>query len=439
MSNSPQKPLPPMTDAQVAAVVPDRDVWLSASAGSGKTQVLSARVIRLLLEPGVRPENLLCLTFTKAAAAEMADRINHRLAYWVQAKGGDLGADLQAIGADISPDGKARARKLFAQVLDAPGGGLQIMTIHSFCQSLLSSFPEEAGLLPGFEPIDDRAVAELHSDALSELVQAADRDGRDWVITNLQDMSLLLGEDGVRHYLRRCVAQGDALERLVPDDKGALVLARRIMGLEFEGTAADEMVRRCDDAVIDRQMLSQLADMNDVWGKGKADSRGCKRACIIRNWLNLDSNQRVERFADILGCFTKVDGDPLVSSRGYTPLDSEYAVLAIEASDWLISLKTFRNTAEYAERLAPALLTGKVYAAQYRELKHARGLVDFDDLISRAADLLSKGGMAEWVRYKLDRKIDHILIDEAQDTNEAQWKIVEALSDDFYSGAGAGN
>ena len=431
MSNGNQKPMPPLTGAQIAAVEPDRDVWLSASAGSGKTQVLSARVIRLLLEPGVHPENLLCLTFTKAAAAEMADRINHRLAYWVQAKGGDLAADLKAIGADISPNGQDRARKLFAQVLDAPGGGLQIMTIHSFCQSLLSAFPEEAGLLPGFEPIDDRGVDALHSDALSELVQAADLDGRDWLITNLQNLSLLLGEDGVRKYLRRCVAQGDALEQLVPDDKGALVVARGIMGLEFDGSAAQELARRCDDPAIDRQMLHSLAEMNAAW----AVKTGFERADVISDWLLMEPSLRANELSALRKCWTTQAGTP--AKKG-PKNDEAFGELMLDAHHWTEGLIQFRNTAEYAERLAPALLTGKAYAAQYRELKHSRGLVDFDDLIARAADLLSKSGMAEWVRYKLDRKIDHILIDEAQDTNEAQWKIVEALSGDFYSGAGAG-
>ncbi len=431
MRDGTHKTLPLLTGAQIAAVEPDRDVWLSASAGSGKTQVLSARVMRLLLQPGVRPENLLCLTFTKAAAAEMADRINHRLAYWVQAKGGLLATDLEAIGADITPQGQARARKLFAQVLDAPGGGLQIMTIHSFCQSLLSAFPEEAGLLPGFEPIDDRGVAELHSDALSELVQAADRDGRGWLIANLQNLSLLLGEDGVRQYLRRCVAQGDALEQLVPDDKGALVVARGIMGLEFDGTAAQELARRCDDAAIDRQMLHSLAEMNAAW----AVKTGFERADVISDWLLMEPSLRATELGALRKCWTTQAGSP---AKLGPKNDEAFWELMLDAHHWTEALVEFRNTAEYAERLAPALLTGKAYAAQYRELKHARGLVDFDDLISRAADLLSKGGMAEWVRYKLDRKIDHILIDEAQDTNEAQWKIVEALSGDFYSGAGAG-
>ena len=146
----------------------------------------------------------------------------------------------------------------------------------------------------------------------------------------------------------------------------------------------------------------------------------------------------MEHFEQIQLCFVKKDGVPLTSSKGYTPVDTHYKHLAIDAADWAISIRSFLMDANNAERLAPALLTGKVYAAQYRQMKHARGLVDFDDMIARTAELLSKSGMADWVRYKLDRKIDHILIDEAQDTNEAQWKIIEALSDDFFSGAGAG-
>jgi ATP-dependent helicase/nuclease subunit A len=424
-------PLHSLKPAQLAAVLPDRNVWLSASAGSGKTQVLTARVIRLLLEPGMRPENLLCLTFTKAAAAEMAERINVRLAHWVQAKGGELAAELQAIGADISPDVQARARKLFAQVLDAPGGGLQIMTIHSFCQSLLSTFPQEAGLLPGFEAIDDRAVATLHADALSELVQAADRDGRGWLVSNLQNLSLLLGEDGVRHYLRRCAAQGDALETLVPDDQGAQVLARAIMGLNFEGTAAQELARQVDDAVIDWHTIEALAEMNQIWGT----ATGEKRATIIKGWLAMAPEQRVQNLDALQSCWTTKAGE--LAKTGPKKEDA-YENLALAAHQWTRSLAQFRYAVDYAERLAPALITGKAYAAQYRHMKHARGLVDFDDLIAHAADLLTRNGMADWVRYKLDRRIDHILVDEAQDTNDAQWSIIKALSGDFYSGAGAG-
>jgi ATP-dependent helicase/nuclease subunit A len=157
MSNA-AKTLHPLISAQRSAVFPHDNIWLSASAGTGKTQVLTARVIRLLLENDVEPENLLCITFTKAGASEMADRINQLLASWVQLDDKILFHDLEAIGAEAGPEARKKARQMFAKVLDAPGGGLQILTIHSFCQSLLGSFPEEAGLVPGFKPVEGREL-----------------------------------------------------------------------------------------------------------------------------------------------------------------------------------------------------------------------------------------------------------------------------------------
>ena len=147
------KPLYPLIPAQLAAVQPEENIWLSASAGTGKTQVLTARVIRLLLEEGVEPENLLCITFTKAGAAEMAERINQRLASWVQMEDTALFRDMEAIGARSGPEYRQRASELFAKVLDAPGGGLQILTIHSFCQSLLEAFPKR----PVWSPVSSRS------------------------------------------------------------------------------------------------------------------------------------------------------------------------------------------------------------------------------------------------------------------------------------------
>ena len=148
-------PLPPLRGEQRTASRPDSHVWLSASAGTGKTQVLAARVFRLLLR-GVEPGAILCLTFTKAGAAEMAARISQRLAAWVRMPETVLGRDLIALGEEPTPHRILLARTLFAKVLDAPGGGLRIQTIHGFCQSLLAAFPAEAGLGPGFRPIEPR-------------------------------------------------------------------------------------------------------------------------------------------------------------------------------------------------------------------------------------------------------------------------------------------
>ncbi len=432
MAERDPKPLKRLTDAQMAAAEPVSNVWLSASAGSGKTQVLTARVMRLLLEPGVDPEHLLCLTFTKAAAAEMADRINRRLATWVQMKGDLLALELQAIGADFSPKTVSRARCLFAKVLDAPGGGLQIMTIHSFCQSMLASFPEEAGLVPGFEPIEDRAEQELLRETLQKLLLDADARKIDWLTENIQNLSLELGEDGALSFLKSCASQSDAMHD-VPNDDGAIVYARRAAGLNFEGPVIDEIARQCDDTVIDRALLHALADMNREWGA----KRGLDRADKISAWLTLDATARAEDIDVIYHCFAKKNGEPLTASKGFTPTDESYSSQADEAFKYYRAIKDLKHRAEYADRFGRALQAGKAYAEAYIAAKHARGVVDFDDMIRLTARLLSQPGISDWVRYKLDRKIDHILIDESQDTNEAQWLIIEKLADDFYSGMGA--
>ena len=167
------RPLPVLEGDQRRASDPAAHAALSASAGTGKTQVLTARVLRLLLGQ-VDPGAILCLTFTKAGAAEMSERITSRLARWVRASEPELSADLEALGESIAPEGRMRARTLFAKVLDAPGGGIRIQTIHSFCQSLLSAFPLEAGLVPGFRPLDQREEAVLARESLAEMLVDAE-------------------------------------------------------------------------------------------------------------------------------------------------------------------------------------------------------------------------------------------------------------------------
>ena len=162
------KTLPELKGEQALASDPVVHASLSASAGSGKTQVLTARVLRLLLK-GARAESILCLTFTKAAAAEMANRIGMRLAAWVRLKDSELGTDLLHLGESNDPRTRERARQLFATVLDCPGG-LKIQTIHSFAQGLLAAFPAEAEIVSGFQPIEGRAEQELVRRTLADLM-----------------------------------------------------------------------------------------------------------------------------------------------------------------------------------------------------------------------------------------------------------------------------
>ena len=429
------KTLHPLIPAQSSAVVPRDNIWLSASAGTGKTQVLTARVIRLLLENDVEPENLLCITFTKAGASEMADRINQLLATWVQMEGGALGIDLKAIGADYGPETRKKARQLFAKVLDAPGGGIQILTIHSFCQSLLGSFPEEAGLVPGFKPVEGREQRELLDAALANLVIDAEARGDARIVANVQELSLNMGEEAALRFLHRTAASPDVMAA-IPDDTGAVIWARRLAGVDFTGRVEAMLEEAFADEQIPRAGLQSIIDANLLWCKNKADSRGGKRAAVIHDWLSRSPAERAKLLTEIHSCWSNKSGEPQVSSKGFTPTDDAYAAQALEMFQWTNQLLGVVARAQYADRLARALLVGKEFAAQYSNAKHAIGAVDFDDMIRRTAALLKHGQMADWVRFKLDRQIDHILVDEAQDTNAAQWEIIRKLSDDFYSGMG---
>src|SRR4029079_13045012 len=200
----------PLQANQALAADPVVHASLSASAGTGKPQVLTPRVLRLLLQ-GARPESILCLTFTKAAAAEMANRIGARLATWVRLKDSELATDLDHLGESTDPKTRERARQLFARVLDCPGG-LKIQTIHAFAQSLLAAFPAEAEITPGFQPIEGRAEQELVRRTLAELMANAEERGDEGLIRDVQTLSRRLGETGAVEYLQACARRYEALD-----------------------------------------------------------------------------------------------------------------------------------------------------------------------------------------------------------------------------------
>ncbi|WP_037492072.1 UvrD-helicase domain-containing protein, partial [Sphingobium indicum] len=417
------KGLQPLLGNQARAAAPDAHVWLSASAGTGKTHVLTARVFRLLLQ-GVRPENILCLTFTKAGAAEMADRIHDRLAAWVQMDDKGLFADLEALGEESGPDARDFARRLFAEVLESTGGGLRIQTIHGFCQQLLTAFPLEAELTPGFSPLDQREQTNLARQTLADMVVRAHETGDEALFAALQALSLRLGEGGAESYLLRCAAKAEALDAL-PDAIMPWIMAE--LGLP-EGDIDQWLADQCDDAVFDMRMLDRIVQANVQWGKG----RGLERCDRIAAWRALDPVGRAATLTDLHRAWAKADGDILLT-KGYVPSMDGYAEMATRLYDCTNALIAMKLRADYAALLGQALHAGRAYARAYAQAKRLAGAVDFDDLIARAAALLEQDGIAEWIRYKLDQRIDHILVDEAQDTNAAQWRIVRTLAEEFFA------
>ena len=425
-----RRPLPILKDAQAQASDPGGHVWLSASAGTGKTQVLTARVYRLLLR-GVDPAAILCLTFTKAGAAEMAGRIGERLAAWVRMPRPELVSDLGALGEDPTDALIARARTLFARVLDAPGGGIRIQTIHGFCQSLLSAFPVEAGLAPGFRPIEAREEAVLAREALAELLVTAEAEGRDSTVATVGALSLRLGEGEAERFLLACARAPAAMAEL-PMGDGVQPFLRRALDLPT-GEIEAEIADACGDAVFDVDAVARLAAANRAWGT----ATGGNHADIAECWVEAAPEMRARMLGDLIAVPFTAKREPRKYSPKLLAADPDYADLAIEVGQGCADLLSLRERAAYADLLAAGLSVGRDYAATYERAKRRIGAVDFDDLIRATIDLLAQPGMGDWVRYKLDQATEHVLIDEAQDTNPEQWAIIRALAEEFFAGEGA--
>lgn len=421
----------PLTREQGPAVDPGETVWLSASAGTGKTQVLSARVLRLLLHGDVSPSQVLCLTFTKAGATEMAARINETLARWVRARPDALALDLQAIGADIGPDVQARARTLFAEVLDCPGGGLRIDTIHAFAQWLLAAFPHEAGLVPGVRAMEDRDRDLLLREVLADLLVTAERDNDVGVLDALAGLSIRLGPDKVEGYLLRCAQAREAWEGPGGWQPPMLPRVRQLLGLPADASA-EALAELCGDDAFDVEALRCCLSAYSQWN-GKKGQAG---RVAIADWLSRGAGERLALLPDLhTVLFTLKDTVRDVPSLA--KFEEDFGIAAEAVLACALAVRERKAMLELAEWLAPALELGRKFALAWDEAKARAGFIDFDDQIRQAAALLERSELAEWIRYKLDRRFDHILVDEAQDTNASQWAIINALTGDFFAGQGA--
>lgn len=421
----------PLQDNQLIAADPEENVWLSASAGTGKTQVLSARVLRLLLREDVAPSQILCLTFTKAGAAEMANRINAVLARWVRLDGAILGKELKYLGADIDPATQARARSLFASVLDCPGGGLRIDTIHAFAQFLIGSFPEEANLAPGTRLLDDRGRALLSREVLTEVFERAERTNDKRVLDGLELFITRKDPDALHKWLMRAADAHDLWEG--PGGWQSPMDARVRQALEMPTDAGEEWAcQPLDPDLFPDDVLIGLLPALDGW-KAKT---GQEAAAFIRHWLTLGLADRVAEVTGFYNTLLKKDGEPR-KMEGAAKLDPDFVRHQADIAEAIRAYNERRAMLACAEILTSALEIGRAFWLVWEERKAREGLLDFPDLIRKAAALLETSQAADWIRYKLDRHFDHILIDEAQDTNRSQWDIVEALIDDFFSGEGA--
>jgi ATP-dependent helicase/nuclease subunit A len=409
---------------QITAADPAASTWLSANAGSGKTRVLTDRVARMLLS-GVDPGQILCLTYTKAAASEMQNRLFARLGEWAMKEDTPLRAALSDLGVTdaLSGDALVRARRLFARAIETPGG-LRIQTIHSFCASLLRRFPLEAGVSPLFTELDDRSAKLLRDEILDDLAGGL----------ALAEMSAL-----ARAY------RGEELGKFADE-----VASRRNEFTAFLDEAGCRAVFGVpegeDDATIladvflggEEEWLPQVAAV--MSGGSVTDQKAAAKLSAL-DFSRRDAGLLIALEGQFLnGAKTK---DPFSAKIGKYPTKATQAALGplLDRLDPLMmrveATRGRRVALAGAERSAVLHRFAAVFLPEYARRKAQRGWLDFDDLITRARHLLTDRAVAQWVLYRLDGGVDHILVDEAQDTSPEQWQVIEHLAAEFTAGEGA--
>lgn len=415
-------------ELQRTAAAPDASAWVAASAGSGKTKVLSDRVLNLLLN-GTPPEKILCLTFTRTAAAEMANRVTEILSKWATAEDDVLERDLESLsGKAPKPSEKEKARCLFARLLDAPGG-INIMTIHGFCQSLLKRFPLEAGVSPQFDVLDEQGTLELMEQAEEETL------ANPAFAKDLDLIALMTDDKGFSDLLKELSFFKNDLEALLsqyPKGDALKLEYERALGLPNGATQESLIAEFCRP---DDKRKADLKKAAEILIAGKSVSVR-ENGEIIKSFVNADENKRIESCFDYLTCFLTKD---LTNIRKRLTNKNSAAAQEIMQNEAERALKLHNDlNAETVLRGSLALSgIGMQIIKRYDELKKERSVADYDDLISAARRLLEKSGAAAWVLFKLDGGIEHILVDEAQDTSPEQWAVVKSLAEEFFSGEGA--
>ncbi len=408
---------------QIDASSPHKNVWLSANAGTGKTFVLVNRLLRLLLDDN-EPHRIVCITYTKAAAAEMQNRIIENISELILMSDAEIKTTLEAkFEESFDPAKIKRCRKKLANILDFPDQ-LKIQTIHSFCQSILKSFPLEANIPPFFNVIDDIATNELIEDAWNRLINniegAASKNAIDILLSKFNIKR-------IKSVFKDLIGDREKLFSVIEENGGiAGYLAFLKERLNIQNANALEI----EDGFYNDSIgfLSQLAQI--LPDGGMAQQRLFKYLCNYFQSRKLD---------DLYPVFLNEKGENKVLLN--KELKQGYPLIEAEGKDFAAKLKEATNKIkdiEIYENTEATLISFLDFYANFESLKKQKYLLDYDDLITRTVALLHpENPNSQWVLYKLDGGVDHILLDEAQDTNQAQWKVITALTEEFFSGRGA--
>jgi len=416
--------------AQAKASDPVASVFVSANAGTGKTKLLTDRVLRLLLA-GAPADSILCVTYTRAAAAEMRNRINKRLGDWTIISAAKLTEDLQGMGiVTPSQDVMRRARSLFAEILDDDNGP-RVETVHSFCQTVLHRFPIEAGITPHAQLADDDEQARLKLQARNAVIATADNR----LAAAVHLIAESANEDRTTEILQKFLDQENRLADPTLVDQ---IEAHFNDVLQIEDSASANRQKQAAIAAIDAEALRAVSAVLQSFGVKTQENRGAK----MDVWLAQTPDNRIKKLSPLVDALFTAKGamaERSLSNKAMREILPEIVAIQQSVIDCLEPILR-SDKAQLCKEMTLALYRfGAAFWREYERLKARRGLLDYNDLINRTNQLLEQSDAAQWVAWKLDNGIQHLLIDEAQDTSPQQWTLLKHLVDDFFAGEGAGH
>ncbi len=422
--------------AQRDAADPSASAWVSANAGTGKTHVLTQRALRLMLA-GTIPERILCLTYTKAAAAEMSKRVYDVLGRWVTMPEEELFKALTELSDRVPTQAEiARARTLFTMAIETPGG-LKVQTIHSFCERLLQRFPLEADVAPSFSILDDATTHLLQREAIDAVLRTATANTDSPEAQALDAAIRYAGDERFDEVLREALGERRWLEQATRIDLGDHVdelaaveaLYRQALGVRAN-LSEDDLVGEMAALVGEAELVRLRTALS---GGGKSDAELADRIAAA-----VAANGPASRVEALQSYFCTGEGKPRARLMTKAVKDA-YPELDVAFSDaqrgFMALLDERRGLAIIAATIALHRLAGAVLQ-HYTRAKARRAALDYEDLIAKTVTLLHEKQWAPWVLFKLDRGIDHILVDEAQDTSREQWQVVAAIAEEFFEAEG---
>jgi ATP-dependent helicase/nuclease subunit A len=417
---------------QAIASDPDVSAWVSANAGSGKTHVLVNRVIRLMLT-GTRPEKILCLTYTRAAAAEMSNRLYKTLAEWIPLEDERLIEEIHKNTGHFKPekDQLAEPRRLFARALETPGG-LKIQTIHAFCEQLLHRFPVEAGITAGFEVMDDRQSkdlrARIQSQFLSDIALQQDRAMADHLANVVRYAG---GQRGFEDLMITLLNKRSDLDASYEDLAGTRKRLQLLLGVEDTDTTIS--IAREAMHGMNRHELNTAAEVL----KTETGTTFIENARILKRALASDVPTDVFSLLRSLMLTLKGQAKKSICSKNVKDNQPHIAATLDAEKQRILALSEKAKAVDIYQSTCALLQIGREITRLYDREKKRLGFYDYHDLIARVLAMFAEMPDASWVLFKLDGGLDHILIDEAQDTSPEQWRIMGFLADEFFTGAGA--